>query len=534
MQVQPNIQDLLLSPELNAKQVETLLSPYGFKDTKKADANLQFIAQDPRDRTLLASILKAALEAFSESADPDLALNNFERFTQTAFSKTSLISYLNESIPTLFRAAKVFGGSPFLSDVLIRNPEYFYWVFDTVTLKNPSTKTALRQELHAALSFSKRKTRQLDLLRVFKRKEILRIGVRDLIQIASVQETLREVSNLADVLIEQAHKICERALRQKYGKPSFSKNGKKNAQNKAPLSGFTVVALGKLGSRELNFSSDVDLIYVYDSRDGETVHKNGPSGIRNAEYYERLAKGITAALNASTGEGYVYRVDLRLRPEGEMGLITQALESYRRYYQKRGATWERMVLLRARPVSGDRQLAQAFLTLTTPFIYEKPCGQDELQDIWDFKEKIDEVVATRKQSKLDVKRGFGGIREIEFIVQTLQLRYGRNHLELHGQGTMNLLKQLAAKSLLTRETASALRKAYLFLRNVENKLQMRNDHQTHLLPTSPVEMAALAIRLGYSETKAESPSEQLKRDCTFHAKKVHAAYTSLFQQQANH
>ncbi len=524
MQVQPKIKDLLLAPELSAEAVKTLLSPYGFKEIKKADTNLQFIAKDPRDRVLFANILKAALEAFSESPDPDLALNNFERFTQTAFSKTGLMSYLNESIPTLFRAAKIFGGSPFLSDVLIRNPEYFYWVFDNATLAKAKTKAALRKELRAALNLSKNKARHLDLLRIFKRKEILRIGVRDLIQIASVQDTLREVSNLADILIEQAHQICERALQQKYGKPH---TGKK-PPNATPLSGFTIFALGKLGSRELNFSSDVDLIYLYDSRDGETIKSEGRTGIRNSEYYERLAREITAALNTSTGEGYVYRVDLRLRPEGEAGLIAQTLEGYRRYYQNRAETWERMVLLRARPVSGDRQLGKAFLSSVAPFIYEKPCAEKEFQDIWDFKEKIDALVAIRKQSFLDVKRGFGGIREIEFIVQTLQLQHGKTDLTLRGQGTMGLLKHLAGKSLLSPETASDLNTAYLFLRNVENKLQMLNDHQTHLLPTDPTEIAALAVRLGYLETKEETAVEQLKQDYGLHAKKVHEAYTQLF------
>lgn len=529
MQAQPNIQDLLLAPELDVQTVETLLQPYGFKDKKKADLNLQCISKDPRDRILFANILKAALEAFSESPDPDLSLNNFERFTQTAFSKTSLISYLNASIPTLFRAAKIFGGSPFLSDILIRNPEYFYWVFDMRTLEKTTTKTRLQKELQSALSISKNKIQQLEILRIFKRKEILRIGVRDLIQIARVQETLKEVSNLADVLIEQAQKICEHALRLKYGRPALSHpfDQKKNTR-----SGFTIIALGKLGSRELNFSSDVDLIYVYDKSDGDTVTKEGQEGIPHSEYYERLAKEITSALNTATVAGYVYRVDLRLRPEGEMGRITQALEGYRRYYQKRGETWERMVLLRARPISGNRQLGKAFLSLVAPFVYEKPWTEKELQDIWDFKKKIDEVIAIRKQSKLDVKRGFGGIREIEFIVQTLQLKHSKTDLSLRGKGTIALLNHLEKKSLLSKEDASMLRKAYLFLRNLENKLQMLNDHQTHLLPTVQSEIVALAIRLGYSKNRDQNPGTQLTQDYNLHTKRVHAAYRHLFNLQA--
>ena len=288
-------------------------------------------------------------------------------------------------------------------------------------------------------------------------------------------------------------------------------------------------ALGKLGSRELNFSSDVDLIYLYDCRSGETEKRPRKTCILNSVYYERLAQGITAALNTTTSEGYVYRVDLRLRPEGEMGLITQSIEAYRRYYQKRGATWERMVLLRARPVSGDRCLAKAFLDLVRPFIYEKSCGQNELQEIWSFKEKIDKSVSVRKQLFLDVKRGFGGIREIEFIVQTLQLQHGKNDVSLHKQGTVMLLKRLSAKALLSDETTEELTAAYLFLRNVENKLQMLNDRQTHLLPSDPREMDALGVRLGYVETSDGSPADQLRWDYECHAKKVHQTYTRLFK-----
>ncbi len=528
MQVQLKIQDLLLAPELSKQAIESLLQPYGFRDTKKADLNLQCISKAPRDRALFSNILKAALEAFSESPDPDLALNNFERFTQTAFSKTGLLSYLNESIPTLFRSVKIFGGSPFLSDILIRNPEYFYWVFDITTLEKPKTKIGLKKELQVALRVSKNKMWQLEILRIFKRKEILRIGVRDLIQTASVQQTLKEVTNLADVLIEAAQKICEAALRLKYGRPDVSKP---QDQKKGLRSGFTIIALGKLGSRELNFSSDVDLIYVYEKSAGLTKTRVKQDSIPHSEYYERLAKDVTSALSTSTAEGYVYRVDLRLRPEGEMGRIAQTLESYRRYYQQRGATWERMVLLRARAISGDRSLGQAFLQMIIPFIYEKPCGEKEVQDIWDFKNKIDEIVAIRKESKLDVKRGFGGIREIEFIVQTLQLKHGKTDIAMREQGTMGLLKNLAKQSLLTKETASNLKKSYLFLRNLENKLQMLNDHQTHLLPNTQNEMAALAIRLGYSESGHGSPEVQLKTDCDFHSKKVHEAYLQRFKKQ---
>ncbi len=528
MQARLTTKDLLLAKKLTEHQVAALLKPFGFSDMKKADANLQSIGKNPGERILFSEILEETLQAFSESPDPDSGLNNFERYSQTALSKTQFFSYLKESPRTLYHAARVFGGSPFLSDILIRNPEYFYWVFDLDLLNHTKPKRVFRKELSAALRLLISKEAKLDMLRIYKRKEILRIGVRDLVGAVEVRETMRDVSNLADILIEKAHTICARALRQKYGKPALSGQ----FDNKGiMLPGFTVLALGKLGSRELNFSSDVDLIYLYDSREGKTSGQKGVNSIQNALYFEYLAKEITSALNSKTGQGYVYRVDLRLRPEGETGLITLPLEAYYRYYKKRGETWERMVLLRARPVSGDHLMGKDFLKRVFPFIFEKPCGKNEFRAIRDFKEKIDEAVATRRQLLLDVKRGTGGIREIEFILHTLQLKYAGGDAKLRKQGTIRVLKRLAEKSLLSRKTETLLAEAYLFLRDVENKLQMLNDYQTHLLPTSPKETDALACRLGYPKTDCNSPSVQFESDYLCHTQGVHQVYKTFFFSQ---
>ncbi|MFQ5587576.1 MAG: hypothetical protein ACE5F7_01945 [Nitrospiria bacterium] len=528
--VQLKPKDLLLAKTLSDTEVATLLRPYGFRESLKADANLQAIAENPRERLLLSEMIEEALTAFSESPDPDLSLHNFERFTQAAFSKIELLSHLKHSPLTLYHAAFVFGASPFFADILVRNPGYFYWVFSLPVLEGKKSKASLKRELSAALRIAKTKDGQCDVLRIFKRKEILRIGVRDLVGAAKIEETLKEVSNLADVLIEKAHAVCEQDLRRKHGRPTLSPGMR---EKRGPMAGFAVIALGKLGSRELNFSSDVDLIYVYDSREGETDGGRGTS-VQNAVYYERLAKTVTAALNQPTGEGYVYRVDLRLRPEGEMGLITQPLEGYRRYYQKRGATWERMVLLRARTVSGDRTLGKAFLSLVDPFVFEKPCGAGEVHEIRCFKKRIDETVELRKQLYLDVKRGFGGIREIEFIVQTLQLQHGCRNAALHHRGTISALKRLGRNNLLPAETTAALINAYRFLRNVENKLQMLNDRQTHLLPTNPAEVETLARRLGYDKDGPESPAERLHSDLRRHTRQVHQAYEDLFAPAVAH
>jgi len=513
--------DLLLAKDLPIKQVAALLKAYGIHDTKKADTNLQAIASDPADRLLLAGILEDCLEAFSSSADPDQALNNFERFCETAFSKTALLSFLKQSPLTLWRAAQVFGGSSFLSDILIRHPEFFYWVFDPATLKRPPPKLMLRKALGRAVRLREEKAAQLEALRIFKRKEILRIGVRDLVRIATLEETFRDLSNLADVCIERAYTVCEAALRKKYGRPRWD-------EGSADRPRLCVFALGKLGSRELNFSSDVDLIYLYPANTGKHRGGTGKSALEPRRYFEQLARDITAALNMPTEAGYVYRVDLRLRPEGAQGLLALPLEAYRRYYEKRGETWERLVLLRARCIAGDPALGKAFLQMLIPFVYERPFECEAMREIRSFKDRIDASVALNQVSSRDVKRGVGGIREIEFVLHALQIRHGEKAHSLRKQGTLRALKDLAETGKMTQESSRILSEAYRFLRDVENKIQMFNDQQTHLLPNKPMQLRALAKRMGYSDKPRESASVQLMADYRLQTLRVHQIFSDFF------
>ncbi len=545
------VKDLILAPKLNKDEVAILLKPYGFKDVDKADVNIQSIAQSVADdidiRMRFAEILEDALSAFSDSPCPDQALNNFERFCKTTLSKSSLLSFLQDAPLTLRQSARIFGGSPFLSDILIRNPEYFYWVFGEKQLRQSKNKASYKKELGQAFRLLKNKNSHLDMLRIFKRKEILRIGVRDLLGEATVKETLRELSSLSDVLIERALWICEKGLRQKYGRPLIKDETKLLTEN-----GFTVIALGKLGSLELNFSSDVDLLFVYASRLGLTsgvthagnnrpaqglpdknfeAQKDLSGQIENVEYFNRLSKEIASVLNDSSEQGYVYRVDLRLRPEGDAGPIALSLEAYRRYYDKRGEVWERLALLRARAVAGDCQLGQSFLMMASHFAYKRPFERQGLDAVKDCKEKIDKKVSLKGEMEINVKLGLGGIREIEFIIQSLQLYFGRNDISLRKIRTTDVLKRLTIKRHLSSKSESVLYEAYLFLRDLENKLQMVNDHQTYLLPSDPGEVRRFALRLGYTNSEAVSASDQLRDDYKSHTGKVHEIFLNLFYPQ---
>lgn len=515
----PNVKDLLLAPRLDSHRVAMLLTPYGFKEPAKADANLQSMADDPLARQLLADSLEELLSCAAQSADPDQALNHFERFARAIVNKINLFSYLKESPRTIEILAKTFGGSQYMAEILIRDPVVLFWVTDPQILHQPRKKREMARDLLRALKTTTSEQKQLDLLRAFKRREMLHIGVRDLLRLCSVEETLSALSTLAELLISAAYRICETTLRRDCG------------VTRRTFGGFTVLGMGKLGGGELNFSSDVDLIYLYAADQDEaepSESEPGPLPISASEYFRRLSQKITVALNEFTSEGYVYRVDLRLRPEGSLGNIAYSLSGFEHYYDSRGATWERLMLLKAWPVAGDRELGRKFLKAVQAFIYHRPFDLKALDEIKSMKKKIDRKMSASQQRRRNVKLGFGGIREIELIVQALQISYGGHISDLCDRHTLRALRALCRHALISDEEYEALSGSYLFLRDVENKLQMINDAQTHSIPTNPDELNTFARLLGYFDHDQDSASEQFQRDYQLQTNRVNQIFEKIF------
>jgi glutamate-ammonia-ligase adenylyltransferase len=331
--------------------------------------------------------------------------------------------------------------------------------------------------------------------------------VRDLLRLSTVGETLASLSLLADTLIGAACRMCDAALRARRGIPAGA------------FAGFSVIGMGKLGGSELNFSSDVDLIYVYDPA--------GEDKDAAAAYFSELGRKITAALDAFTNQGYVYRVDLRLRPDGESGPIASRLDDAERYYHSRGETWERLALLKARPVAGDRSVARAFLSMTRQFIYGPAFDDRALEDIRNMKRRIDRELAPRGNRGPNVKLGTGGIREIELIAQSLQVRHGVRLSGLTQRNTLSALRALGGLALLSQEDYATLVEAYRFLRDLENKLQMVDDAQTHALPHEADELRACARRLGYVDRGADACEAQLLRDYGAHTQNVNRIFGAV-------
>jgi glutamate-ammonia-ligase adenylyltransferase len=524
---------------LEPAQVEAILQPYGLQRIKDADANLQSMAGDPHQRRQLAVILPSLLEAIGKTADPDLALNQWERWLASGVSRSAVLEYLRGAPRMVDLVCVIFGNSNSLASTLVRDPLLLYWLAQQKVLSTAPTKVGMERTVRQNLETVDATELKLDALRRFRRREMLRIGVRDLLRLADVVETTASLSDLASVLIDAAYRIVDASLRSQYGIPMH-----RNRQGRWVKTGFTVIGMGKLGGHELNYSSDVDVLYICESHEGETkpavsrgVKAKGSvqRGLSNEEYFEILARELTKALTEQTHEGYLYRVDLRLRAEGSVGQLTRSLDEYDKYYRTRGQVWERLALLKAWPIAGSQEVGRSFVKQVRPFVLGAPSERSDVEqglaiveEVRSVKERIDAKMAERGQEQRNVKLGGGGIREIEFFVQTIQALAGRRLPGILDRGTIGSLARLHNAGILSAKQQSGLTRAYQFLRDVEHKLQMVHDMQTHALPDRQDKLERCAIRMGYIGASRSVALNQFQTDHAAHRAIVHDIFQSFF------
>jgi glutamate-ammonia-ligase adenylyltransferase len=536
----PDPTPVLLESGLEPTQVEAILQPYGLHRIQDADANLQSMAGDPHQRRQLADILPALLEAIGRTADPDQALNHWERWLASGVSRSAVLEYLRSAPRMLDLVCAIFGNSDSLAFTLVRDPLLLYWLAQQNVLSTAPTRAGMERTIRQSLGAVTATELKLNLLRRFRHREMLRIGVRDLVRLADVVETTASLSDLASVLIDAAYRIVDADLRARYGIPMHQ-----NRHGRWVETGFTVIAMGKLGGHELNYSSDVDVLYVCESHEGGT--RPAASGrtkakgsqqrrLSNEEYFEILARELTKALAEQTHEGYVYRVDLRLRAEGSVGQLTRSLDDYAKYYRTRGQVWEQLALLKAWPVAGSKEVGRSFIKMVRPFVLAPLSKQLDgeqglaiVEEVRFVKERIDAKMTERGHEQRNVKLGVGGIREIEFLVQTIQVLAGRRSSGILARGTLGSLVRLQKAGILSGKQQTDLTRAYQFLRDVEHKLQMVHDLQTHALPDQQKELERCAIRMGYDRDDRPIALKQFQADLAAHTTVVHDIFRSVFE-----
>jgi len=520
-------EDILLAPELSPDKIHEFLGTYGFKDPAAVDQNLQLIADEPPSRHLLARILDDVLETARLAPDPDAAINYFERLMANVAHRSNFLRFLSETHEALEALLLICGTSPFNAEILIRNPEYFYWLLDE--LGSPSTKPGdhYLQEARQSMSTFELDTHQLRALARFKRRELLRIGARDLLKVSGVSSTMEELSNLADAAIQCVYEVCLHGLLARHGTPRQQDVGSTSRD-----ANFTILAMGKLGGQELNYSSDIDLIYIYSGEQGQTdATEPSQTSVSNTEFFSKLAQAITRELSAPTEEGYFYRVDLRLRPEGSAGPVASSLSACKNYYGSWGETFERLALIKVRPVGGSAELGEEFCRTFNSFVYRKFLDFAALDEIQEIKARIEAKLASKRSQEQHVKLGAGGIREVEFFVQALQLIYGGRQPELQQRSTIRALAKLTDLGYLQPAEHQTLAEAYLFLRDLEHKLQMVYHFQTHELPTEPDELYRCAHRMGFKDRTEAATVDRFLRTLKQHRASVRHAFQDLVSRK---
>jgi glutamate-ammonia-ligase adenylyltransferase len=419
----------------------------------------------------------------------------------------------------LFPLFTLLGGSDCLSDILIRQGPGWPSFFSRQIRRPQKTVSDHLAEMRAEGESTAPPDRMARLLREHKQKEFLRIGLRDLCRMASVDETVRELTFLADAALEAAYRSCRPELERDFGPLHIPDGDRPNR--------FAILGMGKLGGSELNFSSDIDLVYLYERDEGMSA--GGAKGKKAPrDFFSLLADRISRMIGEVTDSGFVFRVDLRLRPFGRHGPLVHSLESALLYYESWGQCWERAALIKARPVAGDRSLGAEFLKSVAPFIYRRYLDFTTVEELRHMKARIEKDLPSRLETERNVKLGRGGIREVEFFIQTLQLIHGGQTPDLREPNSINALKRLVRHKFTRPNDGERLERAYRFLRDVEHKIQIVNESRTHTIPDDPAEEEALARRLGYRHRNAAAERGAFWRDHRRQTNRVRAAFERLF------
>jgi glutamate-ammonia-ligase adenylyltransferase len=459
---------LLLAAPAQPDELAGMLSAVGFANAAAAASSLRRLAAEHPPAPPFAKgdvdprFVLNLVQQLSTAAHPDRALISFERFVQNCESPAALYKTLTAEPRTLEILILIFAGSQYLTEILLRHPQDLDQLRDQKKLTHAKNRLQFYREAMDAADATSAYEDKLNCLRIYQKRELLRIGACDLIGLGGFQFITTQLSQLANGLIQTALDIVSAEL------------GLKSA-------GFAVLALGKLGGRELNYSSDIDLLFLAKSAD---------------EVHQRLGQKLIDALNRPTVEGFLYRVDMRLRPWGRGGKLAPGLSEHLSYLKTSGRAWEKQALLKSRLIAGDELIGLDFLQEVRPLIFDQ--SPDEVREaIRSAKSEIEKGLKKKGKDWGEVKSGKGSIRDVEFATQYLQLVHGSQHPEIRSRNTLDGLARLLAANILSANDYRVLADGYTFLRTVEHHLQIMNNQQTHQLPTDQRELSYLARRMGF-------------------------------------
>ncbi|MEO6847975.1 MAG: putative nucleotidyltransferase substrate binding domain-containing protein [Chthoniobacterales bacterium] len=359
---------------------------------------------------------------------------------------------------------------------IYREPGALLWLADASVCDRPRGRKKMNLDWHSIKAES---SDNISALRKFKTWELLRVALREVAGISDILETGAELSAVAEICVEEVYAAVLQECTVRWGDSGDD---------------LVVLGMGKLGGEELNYSSDIDLVAFY-GEDGDVK-----PGFGRQDFFNRVFERFLATFSAQDNNGNLFKVDLRLRPEGNSGALTRSMAGMENYYAGFGETWERMALIKARRITGSKELAYDFETVMQAFIYPKSLSHEVVDEVAGIKARIERDILAPDELYRNVKLGRGGIREIEFTVQTLQLLHGARHPFLQEKNTLRALANLAKMDFLPLKDAQALHEAYIFLRKVEHRLQISREEQTHTIPANVEELHFLALNLNFADS----------------------------------
>jgi glutamate-ammonia-ligase adenylyltransferase len=476
----------LASEKLTPKEIKELLASVDFINPDAAYLSVKRLLSRVQLKNIFNNLIPALVLQLANVARPDQALINLEHFIDRIKSKKQFLQLLTKERHLLEILIVLFAGSQFLTEIILNDSQNLDQITNRKKLSQPKEIDQLYSEALAAMSCCESLKNKLSVLRRFQKREFLRIGACDLFGLLDLQNITAQLSFLAECII----KICFDLIVHDM-----------NIANKR----FAVIALGKLGGGELNYSSDIDLFFIADLNDIK---------------YQRLGQNLIKALTEVSAEGFFYRVDMRLRPWGNVGALVPGIDETIGYFQKHARLWEKQAMLKARIITGDEQLGQHFLCAIKSLLFHLPAEQLR-KKVHQMKSKIESNLKQKGRYWGEVKAGEGSIRDIEFVTQYLQLVHGARYPEVCSINTLYALARLNTAGILSARDYRVMTDGYIFLRSVEHYLQIMHYHQTHVLPKEKRELNYLAKRLAF---QGNDVGEQLVQRYEQHRKAIREIY----------
>jgi glutamate-ammonia-ligase adenylyltransferase len=521
--------DLVLHPAPKDERIASVLGKFGFQDVKSAYRNLMLLAKEEipflsslRCRHFLASIAPSLLKEIASAPDPDMALVNLERVTASLGAKGVLWESFSVNPPLLKLYVQLCSWSQFLSDILISNPGMIDELLDVLAMGEEFSLDELETELDVLL----RGAQDVDpILHGFKNTKLLAIGIQDVLGKQDVRRTCSRLSHLAEVTVRRIADWHYRKMLNEHGLPMLPGGSAAGGQGWAAAR-YVLLGLGKFGGDELGYHSDLDMVLVYEG-DGQTVpHLGEPTAgkIDNFQFFSELAQRIIRTASWMGPLGRLYPVDLRLRPTGGSGSLVSPLGRFEQYYSGGSAQgWEFQALTRARVVHGDPTFAWRVSATVRRILQGFCCPPTFIDELYQMRKRLEQ---SRKAN--DLKRGQGGVADVEFAVQFMQLKHAAVHPSILEPNVWKCLTRIGESHLWTAERVNLFREGYTFLRRLESRIRIVQNLSRNELPEAEADVRKLALRMGYEGSEAAG---LLKEEASTHMKAVRAEFLTVLDEE---